>query len=522
MSRAAPPGADAEQALGPSDPSLLYLLGRLSLIEQRVRAAVDRRRAVDADPGDRFRGLYISDEQVDGLLDRPAGPLVPPEADEAVAHLREALETRADEAERAGSVVRLRSLARVFGLEPVDVDLLLVALAPDLDPRFERLYGYLHDDVSRRRASVGLAIELCGAATAPGGVTASTAGAPLRERLGPLAPLVAGRLLLVEDVDRPSLTRPLRVPDRVTAHLLGDDSPDPAIEALLASSVPVDVDEVEVVARGLAAGQSLVYVRERPGASGRSLGWTAMARLGRPAIALDLGRLSAGDDPVLLAAAASREARLRGAGLVVGPVEPLVERGAAAVRAFAEQPGPVILVGGRDWDPAWSREPPLIVDAPVPSRRPAARAVGRVAQRGRAGGLRPGRRHDRVPPHARADRPGRAGGAPRRDRREPPDDDHRRRGRRAGAERRRPRAAGAPDRADRRLGRPRAPGGRRGPAARADRPGAPPRPGHRRVAHGHQGRTRRRGDRAVRRRLRDRQDDVGGGRRPRPRRSTST
>ena len=367
MSRAAPPGADAQQALGPSDPSLLYLLGRLSLIEQRVRAAVDRRRAVDADPGDRFRGLYISDEQVDGLLDRPGGPLVPPEADEAVAHLRDALEARADEAERAGSVVRLRGLARAFGLEPVDVDLLLVALAPDLDPRFERLYGYLHDDVSRRRASVGLAIELCGATTGPGGVTASTAGAPLRERLGPLAPLVAGRLLLVEDVDRPSLTRPLRVPDRVAAHLLGDDSPDPAIEALLASSVPVDVDEVEVVARGLAAGQSLVYVRERPGASGRSLGWTAMARLGRPAIALDLGRLSAGDDPVLLAAAASREARLRGAGLVVGPVEPLVERGAAAVRAFAEQPGPVILVGGRDWDPAWSREPPLIVDAPVPS-----------------------------------------------------------------------------------------------------------------------------------------------------------
>jgi hypothetical protein len=367
MSGSAPPGADAEQALGPSDPSLLYLLGRLSLIEQRVRAAVDRRRAVDADPGDRFRGLYISDEQVDGLLDRPGRPLVPPEADEAVAHLREALEARADEAERDGSEVRLRGLARAFGLEPVDVDLLLVALAPDLDPRFERLYGYLHDDVSRRRASVGLAIELCGPTGAPGGVRATAAGAPLRERLGPLAPLVAGRLLLVEDADRPSLTRPLRVPDRVTAHLLGDDSPDPAIEALLASSVPVDDDEVEVVARGLAAGQSLVYVRERPGASGRSLGWTAMARLGQPTIALDLGRLSAGDDPVLLAAAASREARLRGAGLVVGPVEPLVERSAAAVRAFAEQPGPVILVGGRDWDPAWSREPALIVDAPVPS-----------------------------------------------------------------------------------------------------------------------------------------------------------
>jgi hypothetical protein len=355
------PGAAADHAPGPTaDPSLAYLLARLSLVERRVRAAVDRRRATDADPGDRFRGLYISDEQVDGLLDRPAGPLLPLEADEATAALRATLEARATDAEAGGATLRLRGLTRAFGLEPVDVELLLVAIAPDLDPRFERLYGYLHDDVSRRRASVGLAIELCGA-------TATADGAPIRERLGPLAPLVAGRLLLVEDADRPSLTRPLRVPDRVTAHLLGDDSPDPAVEALLARSIEVDVPGVEAVVRALAAGQPLVYVRERPGASGRSLGWTALARLGREAVALDLGRLSPADDPVQLAAAASREARLRGAGLVVGPVEALAERGAASVRAFAEQAGPTLLVGDRDWDPAWSREPPLIVEAPVPS-----------------------------------------------------------------------------------------------------------------------------------------------------------
>ena len=52
--------------------------------------------------------------------------------------------------------------AQAFALDPLDVDLLLVALAPDLDARFERLYGYLHDDVTRRRASIGLALELVG------------------------------------------------------------------------------------------------------------------------------------------------------------------------------------------------------------------------------------------------------------------------------------------------------------------------------------------------------------------------
>ena len=341
----------------PGDPSLAYLRARLGLLDARVRAAVDRRRATDADPEDRFRGLYVSDAQVDALLAGPAGPLVPAEADASAADLVRALDGRAEEAERDGAHIRLRELATAFGLDAVDVELLLVAMAPDLDPRFERLFGYLHDDVSRRRASVGLALELAGIVGA--------AGAD-RDRLGPLAPLVARHLLLVEDPDRPLLTRSLRVPDRVTAHLLGGDAPDPVVHALQSGWVPLDVPEAETVARGLASGIGLAYLRERAGASGPSLAGTALARTGREALVLDLGRMAPTDDPAVIAAAASREARLRGAGLVVGPVEALSERGQAAVRAFAELPGPVLLVGTRDWDPAWSREPPLLMDAPIP------------------------------------------------------------------------------------------------------------------------------------------------------------
>src|SRR5487761_2594559 len=167
-----------------ADASVRHLAARLELVEARIRVAVARRRATDPDPDDRFRGLYVSDAGVD---------------------------------------VRLRRLVRSFGLQPIDVELLLVALAPDLDPRFERLYGYLHDDVSRRRASVGLALELVGAGGASG---------TGRARLGPAGPLIAGGLLLVEDADRPFLTRALRVPDRVAGHLVGDDTTDPLVAAL--------------------------------------------------------------------------------------------------------------------------------------------------------------------------------------------------------------------------------------------------------------------------------------------------
>ena len=52
----------------PERASLADLRDRLTDLETRVRAAVELRRRGDPDPDDRFRGLYISDSQVDVLL----------------------------------------------------------------------------------------------------------------------------------------------------------------------------------------------------------------------------------------------------------------------------------------------------------------------------------------------------------------------------------------------------------------------------------------------------------------------
>ncbi|HEX7398894.1 MAG TPA: ATP-binding protein [Candidatus Limnocylindrales bacterium] len=341
-----------------TDASVRHLAARLELVEARIRVAVARRRATDPDPDDRFRGLYVSDAQVDEMLAGAPVPLLPAAPDaEATARL-EAVEAGADAAEAAGVDVRLRRLVRSFALEQLDVELLLVALAPDLDPRFERLYGYLHDDVSRRRASIGLTLELVGAGGASG------AG---RARLGPSGPLIAGGLLIVEDVDRPFLTRALRVPDRVAGHLLGDDTTDPLVAALEVTPSGRDLAGAEPLERGLRAGARLAYVRERIGTAPLTVAARALARLGPPPVVVDLGRLGPHEEIGEAATAAIREARLRGAGLLAGPVEVLAERGAAAVRAFAEAGCVTVLHGARGWDPAWSRTVAFLVEADLPT-----------------------------------------------------------------------------------------------------------------------------------------------------------
>ncbi len=339
-----------------SDAGLRYLLGRVGLIEDRIRALVLHRRADDPAPDDPFRGLYLTEEVVDQLLavSRPVPPV-----DVAA---RELVETRADAAERDGAVIRLRRLAADAGLADLDVEILIIALVPDLDSRFERLYGYLNDDVTRRRATVGLALSLADAPSASAGA---------RTRLLPGAPLIDRALVQVEDADRPFLTRALRVPDRVTAHLLGDDGTDPALVGLLHEPVPFDGDESAALARALSAGQRLTYVRETGIGIGPSVAAAALLDVGRPVIGVDLTRMAARRNVEDAITVLGREALLLGAGVVAGPVEALSGAGPDALRMIADLPVPVTLVGTVTWDPNWTGSVPLVIDAPTltPSQR---------------------------------------------------------------------------------------------------------------------------------------------------------
>jgi hypothetical protein len=226
-----------------SDPSLRYLLRRVGLVEDRIRALVLHRRADDPAPDDPFRGLYLSEEVVDQLL---AAAQPPPAPD---LQARQAVETAADEDISGGAWIRLRRLATEAGLTGLDVELLIISLVPDLDSRFERLYGYLNDDVTRRRATVGLALALA---------DVSAASSAARARLLPGAPLIDRGMVQVDDADRPFLTRALRVPDRVAAHLLGDDAADPALVGLLTDPVSFDGEQAARLARALTAGQRLI------------------------------------------------------------------------------------------------------------------------------------------------------------------------------------------------------------------------------------------------------------------------
>ncbi|SCF03157.1 ATPase family associated with various cellular activities (AAA) [Micromonospora viridifaciens] len=326
------------------------VLRRLQQVESAVRAAVARHRESDPQPDDPFRGLYLSDETVDAALAAGREPFSPWRTEGPSAVTRPGAD--ADAGQPSGD--RLAALAGAARLTPLDEALLLVALAPDVDSRFEQFYGYLNDDVTRRRPSVGLALRLCGL---------PEAAASARLRLTPGAPLIDLALLRVDSPDRPVLSRGLWVPDRVGGWLLGADAPEPLLAGLAGPAQPAGPPPpgAQPLARALDRAEArLAYLRERPGGSAVAVATAALDGAGRAALVVDLPRLAADPQPAELATVLVREALLTGAGLVVGPVQ-----GGEPWAVWSRLIGgavPVLAYGTQPWDPAWTAVPPLQVE----------------------------------------------------------------------------------------------------------------------------------------------------------------
>lgn len=364
-----PTGTDRPPVVG-DEASLRHLAGRLAVVELQVRAAVARSRATGDAEADPWPGLVVSDDKADRLLDPGPAGLGVGGRDDATARVLAQVEADADAAEAGGERLRLRQLQRRFGLDATALDLFVVALVPELDRRFEQLYGYLNDDITRRRATVGLALELVGL---------PLASAAARACLGRGSALVRGGLLGVDGEDRPWPGRELRVPDRVVAWCLGHDEPDPEVAAVAqlvegrqagdgsAAAPARPLPAPAEVGRWLRERGGTVYLRERPGASGRWFGPMAWAAAGAPALVCHLERLGAVADAVPVIAAVAREAALQGAGLVAGPVDALSGDTGAVVDALSAGPGGVVLHGRRAWDPSWSRTVPVVVSVPRPT-----------------------------------------------------------------------------------------------------------------------------------------------------------
>ena len=330
------------------------LLAALLRLDLRLRLAVDEQRPQLAERArDPFRGLYISESDVDELL----------AADSAEQVTRDLL---------SGPVgrisTRLNRLASLFDLDEFEQEALLICLAPELDLRYERLYAYLQDDVSRRRPSVELILRLLGESLAvrlSGRDTLGPAGRLMREGLVTYAEESAAQT--------PLLARALRVDERVAEFALGGDQLDARIAAVahlfrpdgthdnqsLTAETRRGLERLMRASRGGALRSSVVYLHGPAAASKIAAVRQVCIAEARTLLVVDTAALLASARVETLLGLIAREALLQDAVLCVdgfdrllSEEQPEVTIARSATRRMLERRvGHTILVGETRWEP---------------------------------------------------------------------------------------------------------------------------------------------------------------------------
>lgn len=345
---------------------------------------------------DEFRGLYISEEEINFFF----APKV--ESSEKVHTsslevIEGAIRKKADDiklrrakTQEVGNSFPLDRLSQIFGLDGFEREALLLSLAPELHLKYERIYAYLQDNVTKRRPTVDLLLMLL--------CQNFEEKLDHRSRFCHSAPLVANQLVRLYDepgvVHSPLLAKWVKVDEGIVDFLLGEASidarltpfaewlhPEVAIESLpLEQSVRERLSHLGTIIEncGKDSSEGLFFCFSGPYGVGKRLAAKALSRrAGLNLLSIDVrGLIGSEEDPLSTVDLILREARLKNAIIYWANADDLFGRGERArdwncvvsnrIRSFS---GILIFGGSASSDTEFfAKGPPVVrVELPLPS-----------------------------------------------------------------------------------------------------------------------------------------------------------
>lgn len=278
---------------------LFHELQRLDLLIQIK--LLEKQNKGTCNPLDQFKGLVISDKEVAELLSDTSP------SQKSALHLNklEQLQTEISfniQNAHQGCFLGLPAITRIFQLTPFEKDCLLVCLAPELDAKYDKLYAYLQDDVTKKNPTIGLILDLlCESLRERHHAIFNTNGLLFKYRL--VASISSGEI--------PFVSRALKIDDRIKDFLIGYHSLDYRVAGIsqiiapgMADGDVVVSDEKHDQMREAArlhftnektAEKNLLFFFHGPkGAGKKTLAKLICSDLGIPLIIADLGNIPEG------------------------------------------------------------------------------------------------------------------------------------------------------------------------------------------------------------------------------------
>ena len=214
------------------DPNHLYLMAELRQVDLllRRRALLLQRQSQGQASDDSLLGLYISEDEAHKIL---ASDLLRGDdfADSGADELAQPLQTLEAESEalaqKARSLaketpLRLDRLTQLFGLDDFERKVVLICLLPEVSLDYERLFGYLQNDVTKRQPTLDLLLRLLSPSLAE--------GLALHHHFSAQAPLIRHQIIVLlagaNGQESPFIARFLKLGEGILSYLLGHDDLD--------------------------------------------------------------------------------------------------------------------------------------------------------------------------------------------------------------------------------------------------------------------------------------------------------
>ncbi len=282
-----------------------YLEDEFAILRLQLTREVLRQRT-QAKPRqiDQLQGLVLNEEEILGILsaglERSEDLIQDSEIKNKLTKLEEKVQTRKAN-HGNGAWLNQVHLAQTFQLSGAEELCLVLCLLTEIDPRYGKVFAFLHDDVSHRHPSPWLALRLF--------FDGIENQIPAREMFSPSAPLLKHRMVhFVEpSTASPLASRYLKLDDRIASYLLGLQVVDERL-ADWVELVPAGPDSMRTSApdhilactvhlaetsfgRGRAHARPILHLYGPSGSGRRSLAKHVCQRLQLPLLVADARRI---------------------------------------------------------------------------------------------------------------------------------------------------------------------------------------------------------------------------------------
>lgn len=143
----------------------MYVLDELIVLDILLEMAMQQMHEsheAAASTNDAFRGMYVSASEAQALLDddEPFLRLTPDQA-LLIEQLELRIAARVEKTSDEFGPLPIQALRRAYQLHELDIRMLMVAIAPHVNRKYLKLYGYLQDDMTCQYVTMDLMLRLC-------------------------------------------------------------------------------------------------------------------------------------------------------------------------------------------------------------------------------------------------------------------------------------------------------------------------------------------------------------------------